>query len=137
MWPQAVGRECNASPGEWPVGVQGEAAPERSPWAAAGRKKEGGSELGAAPDVILTLSPHWVCGVSFFRFVEYHRQNFFLSLEIEIEKEGATDRVSEGDQQLDFKEVGQRDGRNAFNQDRGIHQCRPYAVEPNTLKSLT
>ena len=33
--PQAVGRECNASPGEWPVGVQGEAACERSPWAAA------------------------------------------------------------------------------------------------------
>ena len=51
-------------------------------------KNRGGSELGAAPDVILTLSPHWVCGVSFFRFIKYHRQDFFLSLEIEIEKVG-------------------------------------------------
>ena len=100
-------------------------------------KNRGGSVLGAAPDVILTLSPHWVCGVSFFRFIKYHRQDFFFSLEIEIEKEGATDRVSEDDQQLDFKEVGQRDGRNAFNQDRGIHQCRPYAIAPNALKSFT
>ena len=43
MRPQAVGRECNASDAKRPVGVQGEAAPERSPWAAAGRK------IGAAP----------------------------------------------------------------------------------------
>ena len=39
MWPQAVGRECNASAAKRPVGVQGEAATERSPWAAAGRWK--------------------------------------------------------------------------------------------------
>lgn len=71
------------------------------------------------------------------RFVKYHRQDFFFSLEIEIEKEGATDRVSKGDQQPDFKEVGQRDGCKALNQDRDIHQCRPYAIAPNALKSLT
>ena len=48
MWPQAVGRECNASGAKWPVGVQGEAAPERSPWAAAGRWKSPPVEAGFA-----------------------------------------------------------------------------------------
>ena len=37
--PTAVERECNASDAKRPVGVQGEAATERSPWAAAGRWK--------------------------------------------------------------------------------------------------
>jgi hypothetical protein len=114
------------------VGVQGEAACERSPWAAADAKKGRLRTVNRPPEKPI-LPSHWKSGA---RFVIYRRQDLLLTLGIEANEAGAGNGKIETNQKPDTKKVKQGDGSEAYEKDHCIHQRRPYAIAPDTLKSL-